>query len=343
MNELHDGLNLNTGHADQDVLSITELNKLTRARREQGDVKLQFGSVPDAKLLWARLLFTVHHPSVSDKHLTAACNAICFFVRTLGNAAEPECQNFACSDARWIECFDAARSAFTAGKTKPALQVLDTLAYMAKHDAVENSASARISAAATQMVRIIYKQQPRKTLKDACIIIYFFLRKLSDSFSFPGVLSRVFLETRSNFLQSCRTFSIPYDALVENTESNWMSFILSLLMMMSVAESKTAVLKLLSLICTDPMHCETNLPALVQKAIELYGTSNEKALENINQDVLPSIITSREHFYAFLPAANSEVHLTSAKINLILSQVKLGLLKTYITETGMLSPIPELQ
>lgn len=340
MDQPRDESSANCHFTDKDVLSIEELNDLTRRPRQQGEVETQFGSVTDVDRLWRQLLYTVHHSTVLDKHLTATCNAICYVVRALANTTDPDLQEFVASDTICLECFEAARSAFAASKTKPALQVLETLAYLAKHDATGLSVSAGIPTAAMQMVRTIYTQKPQKSLKDACIILYFFLRKLSDSFSFSEVLDRVLSETKMSFLYFCRVSNISYNFPAGDPESNWISFILSLLMITPIADSKTAVLKLLFLICTNPKENGSKMVNLVQKAIEIYGMSNERALEDITKDILPSIISTKEQFCAFLPEpAASTIH-TAAKVNLVLSQLKLGLLKGYITEAGKKQSTP---
>lgn len=317
------------------ILSIDELNKITRKSRSQ----LGYGdfseSLAATQSLWRRLLDTVHHPTVSDKHMTAVCNAVCFVVRVSSCSPDKDLKTFAFSGSTWKDVFHVSRSAFASGKNKPALQVLDTLLHLAEANPDPNLVQTGVQQAAAEMVRIVFCQQPRKALKEASVVLYFFLRKLSDFMCFSDVLQQAYSDSRLTFLRRCRAAKIVPNNLDNQSDLQWYSFILSLLMVIQVAESRSATLKLLSLICTlrnDQVHGK--IVNLVSQALDCYGMAPEASLTDVTCDVLPSIFVNQEQFHMFLSEPHSNTISDEPAVQLLLAQLKFGRSKIYIAETG---------
>ncbi|KAK5078950.1 hypothetical protein LTR64_002630 [Lithohypha guttulata] len=318
-----------------DILPLDELSKLTRASKAPSLEQFSPDLLPETQALWQRLLLTVHSLTATDKHMTAACNAICFTARKNSNSLDEKVRVFAFSGDTFLDTFLVVRSAFAAGKNKPALQVLDTIAYLANSNRDADSVGKHVAEAAAGMVRIVYSQQPKKCLKEACIVLYFFLRKLSDFMSFPDVLRSVYSDTKPNFLRLCRAFKIDCKC-IDGQESPWLSFVISLLMVVHVAESKSATLKLLSLLCTLPAKTyDVELNQITREAVAIFGAANETSMNHVMRDVIPSIVSDRDQFHALLPQAGKVAVTETSAIQLILAQLNFGKTRAYLKESDV--------
>ena len=322
-----------------EILSLDDLNKLTRKSRDTHLSIERSQSLNDGCALWQRLLATVHHPSVSDRHMTAACNAICFTAREYSCSNNRNVQALAYSTQAWNDIFSAARSAFASGKNKPALQVLDTLAYLAESNKRAESVHNAVRAVAMQMVKIVYTQRPRKCLKEACIVLFFFLRKLSDFMSFSDVLKVAYNEIDT----AVKRLGLPSSITVipdSSVQSPWFSFITALLMALRVTESKSATLKLLSLLCSLPPKIISIDPSvLIRQAIDAFASSDEMSLDDVTRDVLPAIVTSKEQFDAFVLRSN-HVAAEVSTILLTLALLRYGKSRGYVGEQGLSRSVP---
>lgn len=317
------------------ILRVDELNGITRKHKPENATQTWRETLSEIESLWKRLVHTVHHPATSDKHMTASCNAICFVVRTASRSSNKNVKDFALSKVVWDDVFAASRSAFASGKYKPALQVLDTLAYLAESSCDPEMARQCVSEAIGEMTRIIFGQQPRRALKEACIVLYFFLRKLSDIMSFPDVLQYAYLDTKLIFLRRCHALGITATTLSRPVDQCWFAFVLSLLMVVNVAESKSATLKLLSLLCSLPTkELHVDIINVVHQAMDCYGASIQASTEDVTKEVLPSILTSKDQFSAFLTKSSRASLKSHSTVQLVLAQLKYGKSRGYLLEDG---------
>ena len=327
------------------VLSIEELSKLTRKGTSEKTGADYYEEIEQVRQLWSTLIATIYDPSVSEKHVTAACNALCFVARKCSQSACDEVRNFSFLSETWAEAFAAARCAFATGKNKPALQVLDTLAYLAKANPNKGPMAQSIHKAATEMVKIVFNQQPKRSLKEACIVLYFFLRKLSDFMSFSDVLDQAFQETRQTFSRLCHGSGMQWKTIDHEPDSKWLGFALSLLMAIRIAESRSATLKLLSLLGTlSAPEQGVDLILVVNKAIDMYSVADETALGDVSQDVLPSILTNSDLYHTFLAKQTQKVPSTMSEVQVVLIILEFGKRQGFIEEAGMstiVSPVCE--
>ena len=320
------------------ALSIEELNKLTRHARSRTVGEDYNKQIRVLQQLWSDLLATVHDPSVSERHMTAACNAVCFVMRSCSRSACDEVRIFSLSSTSWIQTFDAARCAFATGKNKPALQVLDTLAYLAESHPEKEVMSACVSTVAIEMVEIVFNQRPKKSLKEACIVLYFFLKKLSDFMSFSDVLEQAFQQTKPNFARLCHGHGIDQCDIGLQSNPHWFAFVLALLMVIRVAESKSATLKLLCLLSSLslPGHV-TDLASLINEAIGRYSAVNDTALKDVSREVLPSILTNSEQYHRFLSEQTDRGALSDSTVQVALALLAFGRTQSFVQEEGQLT------
>lgn len=317
------------------VLSIDELHKLTRKPKTNGLNVSEADDIREAGELWTRLNETVRSPAVSDRHMTAACNAICFVVRANSQNKHEMLREQAYSRDTWRQTFGAARSAFASGKNKPALQILDTLHYLADTNPNRASVLQNVEEAALEMARIVLSHQPRRSLKEACIVLYFFLRKLSDFMSFSGVLERALGHEELVFAQLCHTSGMPPVTLTGETQPQWYAFILSLLLAVRITECKSATLKLLALLCElSSSAYQVDLPSVLSKSIDMYSAANETALEAVTRDVLPSILTNKTLYMNFLSKQKQLDNFGTSAVLVVLTLLQYGKSKGFIAESG---------
>lgn len=270
--------------------------------------------------------------------MTATCNAICFIVRSNANSKNTHLENHAYSTVTWEQTFAAARSAFVSGKNKPALQVLDTLHFLAKNNPDRAGTTHVVEHAVTEVARIVFSQHPKRHLKMACIMLYFFLRKLSDFMSLSGVLEQAFEHERAAFSQLCRASGMTINLLGDECEPQWLAFVLALLFAARFAESKSATLKLLALLCELPTSvCKVDISSIMSRSIDTYSAADETALDAITRDVLPSILVDRGLYFAFLSEQSRLIGTNTAAILVILGLLQFGKTKGFVEESGTLS------
>lgn len=325
---------------DPKVLSIGELHKLTRTPRNGSSGDDREKILRDAGELWECLVETVRSPTVSDQHMTAACNALCFVVRANIQHQDEASKARAYDQKTWQQMFSAARAAFASGKTKPALQVLDTLHYLAEMSPYRARVTQNVEEAATEMVTIILSHHPRRCIKEACIVLYFFLRKLSDFMSFSDVLQQVLNHNKTAFVQICRDSGIRAVSLDGCAHPQWFAFVLALLLAVRITESKSATLKLLTLLCGLPMPTYgVDVPSILSKSIDVYSVADEAALEAVTRDVLPSVLTSQDVFATFLLKQQSLGKSNISAILVVLTLLQYGKSRSYVLESGKKPPL----
>lgn len=317
------------------ILSIDELHKLTRTPRN-GALQCQHAdNAQRADELWACLVETIRSPTVADKHMTAACNALCFVSRANAQSQDEQVSMKTFDQRTWKEMFTAARSAFGSGKNKPALQVLETLHYLTETNPERMLVVPNVEEAATGMVSIILGHNPRRSLKEACIVLYFFLRKLSDFMSFSEVLGRALNRERTGFVQSCHTAGISAVDLGQESHPQWFAFVLALLLAVRLTDSRSAVLKLLALLCGLPKSAYgVDVPSILSRSIDTYSVADETALEAVTRDVLPSILTDADLFTTFLSKQEKLGANSTSAILVVLALLQYGKSKSYVTELG---------
>lgn len=322
------------------VLSIDELHRLTRTPRNGTSQHEGLNNAYKADQLWSCVVETIRSPAVSDKHMTAACNALCFVVRANSNSQDEVLKSNAYGQETWKQMFGAARSAFASGKNKPALQILETLSYLAETNTDRTGVIQNVEEAAMNMLRIVLSHHPRRSLKEACIVLYFFLRKLSDFMSFSDVLNQALDHERKTFIQICHTSGMTAVILSDEANPQWFAFVITLLLAARHTESKSATLKLLALLCELPISTyEVDVPSILSKSIDSYSIADETALEAVTRDVLPSILTNQDLFTNFLSKQQTSGPSSISAILVVLTLLQYGKSKGFVSESSKRLPL----
>lgn len=321
------------------ILSVEELTKLTRSAKQSNGLELSDTGSDDLQQLWNRLLETAHHGPMPERHMTAVCNAICFVLRSHLNTPNTEHRKFVLSATTWTQAFDAARTAFVAGKTKPAMQVLETLDYLAHQQGGDALVGSAVNAAVANMLEIIFSQSPKKSLKTSCNVLYFLIRKLSDLISFEDVLIRVYAQDSAIFFHHCHVSNIDWRSVSSYGNVPWYALLLALLMVMRLAESKSATLKLMTLLCDGvPASDGLDMVSIMDECVRVYAACDNKAIEDISRDVLPAILTTADKFHAFLQRHLAAENPTESNVVALLALMSFGKKKVFVDEPSKDSP-----
>src|SRR2546423_2197262 len=137
--------------------------------------------------LWQDLLTTTRCIAVTDRHLTAACNAICVFLDCTCSSLCPDVRDLGMSKETWLECFGAILESFEGGKVKPMRQVLITLAKILTHHPDKDVSSSIQKEVIAKMACIIFLGETGY-IKAALISMELFIRRVS---SFEDVLDSI--------------------------------------------------------------------------------------------------------------------------------------------------------
>ena len=160
----------------------------------QGGLKAYFDDMDccseplqNIRRIWQDLLDTTKNTSVTDRHLTAACNAMCVFLECSCSSLLPSIRGFGMSKETWLQCFWVILESFEEGKLKPMRQVLITLANILTHhpeDLLRRSIQKEVMA---RLIRIVLLGEA-DYMKAALVALELFIRRIS---SFDDVLSSI--------------------------------------------------------------------------------------------------------------------------------------------------------
>ena len=106
-------------------------------------------------------------------------------------------------------------------------------------------------------------------------------------------------------------------------------------MLLRIAESKTATLKLLALLSTlSTSTTGVDTVGIVNEAIEVYSAANESAVEDVSRDVLPSILTSAEQYHTFLAQQSANATSNASGFQVVIALLLFGKTRTFVREQG---------
>jgi hypothetical protein len=180
-------------YLDSEVL-VTVLSHNVLLDMGQGGLKDCFrsedshsGRLQQISRIWQGLLTTTRSTAVIDRHLTAACNAMCVFLECACSSVLPYVRDFGMSKDTWLQCFEAILESFEEAKVKPMRQVLITLATLLTHHPDQVLSSSIQQEVMTKMARIVLLGEAGN-MKAALVVIELFIRRVS---SFDDVLLSV--------------------------------------------------------------------------------------------------------------------------------------------------------
>lgn len=137
--------------------------------------------------IWQDLLTTTRSTAVTDRHLTAACNALCVFLECACSSPLQYVRDFGMARETWLQCFGAILESFEEGKVKPMRQVLITLATILVDNPDRDMSSSIQKDVLTQMTGSILLGESGH-VKAALVAMELFIRKVS---SFHEVLQSI--------------------------------------------------------------------------------------------------------------------------------------------------------
>lgn len=320
-------------------VSSTELAEIAKSPVTCLKTDLDDFSKAQCTYVWQKLVETAWSPAVADKHLTAACNALCAVARYASHSEKEILRSFVYSENTWNDLMSAARKAFNDGKNKPALQILDTLVYLTQSNPDRLAASQTIQNASFDFVGIILTTQPASHLKDACMILNFLTRRATDTFSLQTVLTHSYTQHSVAFRRRCQIQQISSDRVHDAENPALLAFLLALIFAINVTESRTASLKLLSHLCSPSFgDGYVRNVELTSRAIELFVGAEENAKTDFVRDVFPALINDQDHLQIFLAQYQFANGNQTSRWAIFLALMEVGRLRNFINEKGMLSP-----
>lgn len=317
------------------VLTLQELNSLTRTSiHDTGSHDIIRSSLDDRTALWTQVLATAHDPNISSKHLTAACNALCYLARANLNDSRDEVKRLAYSHEAWQQLLSVSSIAFMHGKNKPALQILETIVLLATEQPSRVALAQDTEILMQNMVKLLIDGDSYSRYKEASIVILLFLRKLSHLFSFADLLMHVY----GGDIDSSTGDPLRASQAISNAKSEALcSFIVSLLTAINLAESKSAPAKLLEYIVTNHrLFPGVDVARATNLAIRHVSMNHALQGPQTLRDALSAIVTSREDFYAILHT-NLEDGSSVGAISVALAIMLYGRMKYYLSHEGTLT------
>lgn len=324
-------------------LSLEELRVITTPQlvSQGSNNSVTAANVSDTDLLDV-VMFTALDGTVIDKHLTAACNALCFVALRMSDGADDQVRAHVFSTHTWLGLVDVIRKAFHDGKNKPALQVLDALSTLAQSHPDIALAQSNIERTVIHLLRTVFCRDPATEMKQACIMLSFFLRKLSDFMTFPELLGRTFSACRSNLARRCKTLNHRVILVGEDYNAAWRGFALALILAVGHPDSKSAALKLLTLVytSTNDQHGSSVQKSVIE-AVEICGSGGPEASSNVIRIVLPAILDTPTQLKNFLDQQQQHISKSVEHLLLVLTAIEVAREKGFILEESR-SKLPNL-
>lgn len=289
----------------------------------------------ELQALWQKLLSTACSSAVTDKHLTAACNTVCVFLRCSCQSVYEHARLFGFSEQVWFEAFEIVRKAFGDGKNKAALQVLDTLVQMLLENPSRHASEAILRKAVSEMLEVIFVGEPIVRLKEACIVLSILLRKTQEILPLDQYSEAVAPSLENVFRLRCRDGNIR-DTEVDRLQRTWLStLLLMLLMTASVQESSAAAIKLFSTLCSkaEKVDFSQNV-GVASSVIEVFLHANQEALEAITAEVFPVVLNDSRQFDKFLAQFDPAKDFTHSRLSLFLAILRVGRQKGFVDESS---------
>jgi hypothetical protein len=206
--------------------------------------------------IWQDLLTTTKSTAVTDRHLTAACNALCVFLECACSSPLQYVRDFGMARETWLQCFGAILESFEEGKVKPMRQVLITLANILAHNPDHDVSSSIRKDILIQMTSIILLGETGH-VKAALVAMELFIRKV---FSFHEVLQCIEYCVHSRQVEWSRRLAafgvekavsdLPVSASLSDTGSvepdyrTTIAFVLSILMALLSRDTQSAAIAL---------------------------------------------------------------------------------------------------
>ncbi|KIW35384.1 uncharacterized protein PV07_02082 [Cladophialophora immunda] len=320
-------------------LPISLLSELGR-----GSLRAALGNIDSSEdvsrmlALWHKLVLTATSTRVADKHMTAASNTLCVYLRGAAASSAVALQEIALSKDVWFETYRCAHKAFNDGKTKRANQIMETLCDLLDQQNDPDVLTEILRQASLPLVRIILLSLPRSETKKACLILASLHRKTPLHAHLDQLVQQCMDENRFMWTQRLSRHNISMDDVSTIGQGNIAHFLLALIFAMVDLDTRSAALKVCSMLCSDASEspASSSLQALAEHAIKLYLERNHAALGDFAENVLPVILDRKEKFMAFVQPYSKSCQEGGSRMAIFIAILKVGRAKSILTESETL-------
>ncbi|ETN39727.1 uncharacterized protein HMPREF1541_05953 [Cyphellophora europaea CBS 101466] len=285
-------------------------------------------AVADLQLLWKTLSGSVVTPNTSDSYLAAACNSVSVFLLTASKAPQEAVRSFVESSSVWNEGYHCVKYAFSCGKTKPPLQVLESLAHLLKEHSDQPTASKLLFDSASSMVSTVLTDEPEGCLKASCISLSCFCKKTTLLSELNSVITASLEKNTAVWKQRQFLYNAP--ASPTDGYTSLQTLFLALLFAITSLETRSAALKLFAQLCSNDGASEQ-----AAQVLEHYIRYNQGSLSDFADNVLPVILDSATQFRTFLDLYSPDKLQSESRLILYLAVLKVGRLKSFVSEDDL--------
>ena len=288
-----------------------------------------------AEHIWCRLILSASNNEVNEKYLTAACNAISVFLSTCSLSQSNDLRALAFSAQVWLDGYRCAQKAFEKGKPKPALQVLEILCHLLNEHSDRHAAMSILYDRIKDLLRLIIVGELAHQIKVACIILSCFVRKTAIAHTLPQLTVECTTEMHSAWTSHLRLHNLnPADFAGADQARNAM--FIALLMAIKSLETRSAALKLLTLVCTNPKDKVKSEELFVSAAsmLEVYVNRNSDVLGDFAANVFPVILEDRARWQGFVDFFAPSGSGGEARLLQYLAVLRVGKVRKFVTDEG---------
>ncbi|RMD43390.1 hypothetical protein DV735_g1703, partial [Chaetothyriales sp. CBS 134920] len=297
---------------------------------------------PEVHRLWQRLVESAVSSEATEKYLGSVCNALSVFLTI--SLKSKHSNGFCFIPAVWNAAYSAVQRIFDKGKTKPGLQLLETLCLLLNQDPDPLVASNLLHEAVRGLIKTIFVGGLQHNVKVACIGLSCFLRRTDIVRDLAPLVAGSLSEVRLSWAKTLHRYHLPNQDQADDDESPLRSLILALYITISGLDARSAALKLLKLLCTSLDKVKSPRWGLELSAVlfAAFVAWNPDLLADFAENVLPIILDTRQSWDTFealcrptqpKPESDSE---PGATLVLYLIVLRVGRLKAYIGHDGQL-------
>ena len=288
----------------------------------------------DIEGLWHGLLSSTLSHDSNEKYLTTACNCISVFLLNAASSPVGGVKLFCSSRKVWFEGFECVQKAFDGGKTKPALQVLETLAHLLNEHPDRAIASEVLSESAHRLLNVLLTGTPTRQIKSACIALTCFVKKTELLSELEDTVAEALKKVSTSWRRYLLQNGISVGSADHHSTSRHL--FLALLLAVRNLETRSAALKLFSLLLHAEGWTSNCTPAQsAAEAIELVVLDDTASLGDFADNVIPVILDDALRYETFCNLYRPSSDCSEARLALYLSVLKAGRLKKFVSEAGM--------
>ena len=324
----------NSAPIDQAYLSELSRGLLRQYLHGQYDTP----SLVEVDLLWQYLVASTFTRDSSEKYLTAACNCISVFLVSAASSPLADVKDFPMSgEDVWEDAFRCALKAFEGGKTKPALQVLETLAQLLRECPDKTAASERLHDISEELLRVLFIGHPSLPIKTACIAITCFLKKTNLLAQLEDTLAKILNQVSCSWKERQLHNGVSVGDLLHEPSCARHLF-LALLFAVRSLETRSAALRLFTLLLqADDWTRDSSPTQSAADMIELFIKQDTDSMGDFADNIISVILDDKARFQTFVDLYRPDNACPESKLVLYLHVLKAGRLKRFLSEAGIFS------